>query len=422
MSFNGSGVFIVNSTGQPVVATTLIESSVFNAFTADVATGLSTCITKDGQTVVTANIPLGGFKLTGVGAATARTDAATLASIQDGTGVYVGTVGGTADVITLTVSPVITAYAAGQTFRFIASGANTTNVTVNVSALGAKAITKNGTTALVAGDIPSGSMVQISYDGTRFILGTTGAATVPSGAIPASVLTTIGDGIIATTAGAAARIAAQADVAAHATTSNIWGAREITLTGGAVTFTAIANAPYAGAVAWVKQNAAHVWTNGATFAVQGGANYTAASGDWIRVYANTVSTFAVTVFKASGLATVVSATGTITAGSTNTLGPSITTSTKTTAAHGLGATPGMLVHYLECTSADNSYAVGDRVYSTSQDGGSGTTAGYAAAADATNTYIITGSTAPCIPPNGGGTMVAIDVTKWKIVIVPYKVN
>ncbi|HAG05311.1 MAG TPA: hypothetical protein DCG68_00455 [Cryomorphaceae bacterium] len=178
MAFNGAGVFVIDSTGQPVVSATTISSSVFNAFTADVATGLSTCITKDGQQTVTANIPFGGFKLTGVGAATARTDAATLASIQDGTGVYVATVGGTADVITLTPSPAITAYTAGQTFRFLSSGANTTNVTVNISALGAKDITKNGTTALAAGDIPSGMMVGITYDGTQFIL--IGTATLNS--------------------------------------------------------------------------------------------------------------------------------------------------------------------------------------------------------------------------------------------------
>lgn len=170
MSYNGSGTFQINSSGQPVVAETLIEAATFNAFTADVATGLSNAICKDGQTTVTANIPFGGYKLTGVGAATARTDAATLASIQDGTGVYVATVGGTADVITLTAAPAITAYAAGQRFSFIASGANTTNVTVNISSLGAKALTKNGTTALAANDITSGSIVDMLYDGTRFIL------------------------------------------------------------------------------------------------------------------------------------------------------------------------------------------------------------------------------------------------------------
>ena len=178
MSLNGSGVYVVNSAGQPVVANTLITSAAFNAFTADMATAMSTAIMKDGQQTVTANVPFGGFKLTGVGAATARTDAATIATFQDGTGVYVATVGGTADAITLTPAPAITAYAAGQTFRFIASGANTTNVTVQISGLASpKAITKNGTTALVAGDIPSAAMVTITYDGTRFILGTIGAAT-----------------------------------------------------------------------------------------------------------------------------------------------------------------------------------------------------------------------------------------------------
>lgn len=148
----------------------------FNALTADLATGLTTCITKDGQTTPTANIPMGANKITGLAAGTAATDAANIGNLQSGTGTYVGTVGGTADVITLTASPAIAAYAAGQTFRFIASGANTTNVTVNVNSLGAKAITKNGTTALVAGDIPASMMVEITYDGTRFILGTTGAA------------------------------------------------------------------------------------------------------------------------------------------------------------------------------------------------------------------------------------------------------
>lgn len=75
MAFNGAGVFLINSAGQPVVSGTTITSVAFNALTADVATGLSTCITKDGQQTVTANIPFGGFKLTGIGAATVNGDA-----------------------------------------------------------------------------------------------------------------------------------------------------------------------------------------------------------------------------------------------------------------------------------------------------------------------------------------------------------
>lgn len=76
MSFNGSGTFNINTAGQPVVDGTAITSSVFNALTADIASGLSTCVTKDGQTTPTANLPMGGFKLTGLALGLATTDSA----------------------------------------------------------------------------------------------------------------------------------------------------------------------------------------------------------------------------------------------------------------------------------------------------------------------------------------------------------
>ena len=170
MPYNGSGTFTPPAASFPAVAATLIESAKYNAVVNDVSSGLSTAITKNGETTVTATIPFGGFKLTNVGAATARTDAATLASIQDGTGVYVASPGGTVDVITLTPVPAITAYAAGQIFRFPTAGANTGAVTINVSGLGAKAITKNGTTALAASDLAASQIAESTYDGTRFIL------------------------------------------------------------------------------------------------------------------------------------------------------------------------------------------------------------------------------------------------------------
>ena len=57
MSYNGSGLFQINTTGQPVVTGTVISATTFNSLTADLATGLSTAITKDGQTTTTARIP-----------------------------------------------------------------------------------------------------------------------------------------------------------------------------------------------------------------------------------------------------------------------------------------------------------------------------------------------------------------------------
>jgi hypothetical protein len=168
MSFNGSGTFVINSSGQPVVANTVASATVFNAFTADIATGLSTCITKDGQTTPTNNIPMGGFKITGLGAGTVGTDAVRLSQLQAGTSQLLA-VSGT-DTLTALGTPTVTAYATGNLFYFVAAATNTTSVTLNVDGLGAKAVTRHGSTALVAGDILTGEVCLVVYDGTRFQL------------------------------------------------------------------------------------------------------------------------------------------------------------------------------------------------------------------------------------------------------------
>ena len=72
---------------------------------------------------------------------------------ESGASLYTAT--GT-DTITFNTTPTFTAYASGQRFYFVSAGANTTtSVTLNVNSLGAKSITKNGTTALDVGDIPA---------------------------------------------------------------------------------------------------------------------------------------------------------------------------------------------------------------------------------------------------------------------------
>lgn len=81
------------------------------------------------------------------------------------------------DTITASAPAAITAYAAGQRFSFVASATNTGAVTLNINSLGAKDVTKRGTTALAAGDITSGQVVLVEYDGTRFqMIGATSAA------------------------------------------------------------------------------------------------------------------------------------------------------------------------------------------------------------------------------------------------------
>jgi hypothetical protein len=167
MSDNGSGTYVVNSAGQPVVSATPITATAFNAYTADAATAMSNRICKDGQTTVTANIPMATYKFTGLGAGSARTDSCNIGNVQDGTGVYVGTVGGTATAITLTPSPAITAYVAGQKFSFSVGATNTGATTVAISGLAAKNL-YNGTLACVGGELRINDLVTIQYDGTQF--------------------------------------------------------------------------------------------------------------------------------------------------------------------------------------------------------------------------------------------------------------
>ena len=88
---------------------------------------------------------------------------------QFGTSQLLSSVSGT-DTITATVtSPNFTAYAAGQTFNFVAAGTNaTSSVTLNLNGLGVKSVTKQGSVALAVGDIQTGQMIEVVYDGTRF--------------------------------------------------------------------------------------------------------------------------------------------------------------------------------------------------------------------------------------------------------------
>jgi len=169
MSYNGSGTFLINTAGQPVVSGTVISSTAFNALTADLATGLSTAITKDGQTTITANIPMANYKFTGLGVGSAAGDSANLSQVQSTAVKLLASVSG-ADTITAVGSPNVAAYVAGQMFYFVAAGANTGAVTINIDSLGAKSITRDGTTALAAGDIQSGEVCVIVYDGTQFQL------------------------------------------------------------------------------------------------------------------------------------------------------------------------------------------------------------------------------------------------------------
>lgn len=91
---------------------------------------------------------------------------------------WCGTAGGTANALVLSPNIGISAYGPGDRFSFIAAGANSGAVTVNVSSVGSVALTKNGNSALEANDLQAGKVYQIQYDGTRFQLSNDPRATL----------------------------------------------------------------------------------------------------------------------------------------------------------------------------------------------------------------------------------------------------
>jgi hypothetical protein len=179
MPFNGSGVFTrVHDWSADRDAGINIDSGRADAEDDGFADGLSQCITRNGETTVSANIPLNGFKMTGVGSASARNHYMSGGDVQDGRFVWGGTPGGSANALTLTLAPALPAYTAGQTFRILPGVQNTGTVTINISGLGAKAIKKKsrafgslaGLVELSPGDIRALCLYEIVYDGTAFQL------------------------------------------------------------------------------------------------------------------------------------------------------------------------------------------------------------------------------------------------------------
>ena len=143
MAFNGTGTFLrIHNWVTDKVNAIPITASRVDAELDGMATGLSNCITKDGQTTISANIPLNSFKLTGLGVGTARTDAITVGQVQDNQFLYLGTTSGTADAYTLAPSPAITAYTTTQQFTAKISATNlTTTPYLQVSSIASPATT-----------------------------------------------------------------------------------------------------------------------------------------------------------------------------------------------------------------------------------------------------------------------------------------
>ena len=81
MAFNGSGTYNLPA-GNPVVTGTTISSTTTNTTNSDIATALTNCITRDGQSTPSANLPMNAKKLTGLAAGTSAGDSVRYEQIQ----------------------------------------------------------------------------------------------------------------------------------------------------------------------------------------------------------------------------------------------------------------------------------------------------------------------------------------------------
>ena len=193
MARNGSGTY--TNPYPDFISGTVISSTQVDANNSDIATALTQSIAVDGQAVVTADIPLATHKFTAMKVGTASTDSLSLGQAQAEAFVWCGTAGGGADAITLSPSPAITAYAAGQRFVWMASGStNTTATTVAISGLTAIALQDNGA-ALTAGQHAAGKMFMgiLNTTSTVQVIGVQLSGTDP---LIVSSLTVTGDATI----------------------------------------------------------------------------------------------------------------------------------------------------------------------------------------------------------------------------------
>lgn len=164
-----SGVYTLpaNSFAAPVTGTVISSTSAAATF-ADFTTAFSTCVLKDGTQTMTANIPMGGFKLTGLASGSAVADSATLVQTQNGASTLLTSVGGSANAITASTSPSFAAYVSGQKFLLIPSSSNTAATTLQINSIASPKNVFWAGAACSGGELVASVPAIVEYDGTQF--------------------------------------------------------------------------------------------------------------------------------------------------------------------------------------------------------------------------------------------------------------
>ncbi len=155
---------------QDAASPGVILSSRHDAHDTDLRNGINNCLAKNGDNTATANIPMGNFRFTGLGNASALDQAITATQYQNDSIAWCNTSTGTANahLIASSISP--TGYVAGQRVTFIPGFRNTAATTINMNSLGVKTVKRLDGNDLFAGDFDTTRVVTLVYNGTNFIL------------------------------------------------------------------------------------------------------------------------------------------------------------------------------------------------------------------------------------------------------------
>lgn len=167
MARDGNGNYSLPE--APFVFDTVIDEAAVNNNFADIGRALTQSLSRDGQTVSTGNLPMGGRRHTNVADASSRNEYSAVGQVQDGAFTWCGAAGGTANALTLLPSPPITAQVAGQRFLFVGAAANSDAATAAISGLPVRDIQIGGA-ALTGGEIQAGEIYEILDDGTQLQL------------------------------------------------------------------------------------------------------------------------------------------------------------------------------------------------------------------------------------------------------------
>lgn len=397
MPFNGSGTFqrVYNWVTDKNNSINITASRVDTEDTG-FATGLSNTICRDGQSIITANLPMSGFAHTGVADATARTQYAKVGQIQDSTYNWIAA-GGTADAITATYAPAVTALVDGMELTFRASAANaTTTPTFAPNGLTAHTITKKGGSALVAGDIAAAlAEYRLRYNlaNTRWELlnPSVGGVTSVGLSIPGIFTITnspvVSSGTLtATPAGTSGGVPYFSSATAMASS-------------GALT----ANLPVIGGGAGNPPTVGTRSGNTTSFATTSG----------------TLTNGHLAKFDSSGNIVDAGSSAITTLGTSVVLNP-YATNTVTSGAHGLSSKPNRCLLLLECLSAEGGYSIGDVVdIGGSNLGINATDTVLTIAHSASTSYLITNAT-QVVQISRRDTAANFNITaaSWKLTLTP----